>query len=967
MQIALARHDALLRAAIESNGGRVFKTVGDAFYAVFINAPDALLAAITAQRALLREQWSAELGQIRVRMALHTGTPKARDGDYFGPPLNRVARLLNAGHGGQILLSLATRELVRDALPAHVMFEDLGQHRLKDLIRPEQIFQVLAPDLPAQFVALRTLDTRPNNLPSQPTQLIGREQELADIVGLMRRPTARLVTLTGPGGTGKTRLGIQVAADLLDEFSGGVYFVELASIDNSVLVLPTIAAAIGLSEASSGQSLIETLKTYLRDKQILLMLDNFEQVLAVAPHISELLQATAGLKVLVTSRVSLRLSGEQEYSVSPLALPDIGQPTTPDTLAQYAAVALFVQQAQAARSDFQLTDENAAAIAEICRSLDGLPLALELAAARIKVLPPPALLTRLANRLKLLVGGPRDRTARQQTLRGAIDWSYDLLEPPDQVLFARLGVFVGGCTLEACEIVCATSDDPMFDVLDGLASLVDKSLLRQYEGQDGEPRFRMLETIREYAQERLAKSTEAPDLGRQHAIYFLELAETAEPELTGADQAQWMKRLETEQDNLRAVLRWATEHTEPEIGARLAFALWRFWDRGGHLIEGRERLEAAVATSTDLEPALRAKILHATGNLSRGHGDFDRARVLYTDALAIRRGLSDKRALVASLHGLGNVAFDQGDYQIALPILEEALGLWRELGDTWGMALEQLVMGEIAWCQADFPRAARLLNESLSLYEQQGDTWGIALSLNNLALVLKDQGDYERSHQLFARSIDLLREVGHRRGIALSLNHQGSLELAEGNIARAQKLLEESLQLCRDLGEQWATAMVLNPLGRVRLYQGNLSQAATLLDESLVLYRESGDRRGTALVLSSLARLAQHQGDQERAAEHARASLALAQDVGDRLTIVIALEELAASLRTAGQMDDAVEIWAIAAQERTALGAPVPPIERTIHTQRDEQIRMLAGSERYAIAQDRALSVPLQQALAAIL
>ena len=675
----------------------------------------------------------------------------------------------------------------------------------------------------------------------------------------MRRPSVRLVTLTGPGGTGKTRLGIQVAADLLDDFSGGVYFVELAPLDDQVLVLPTIAAAIGLSESSAGQPLIETLKIYLRDKQVLLMLDNFEQVVAAAPRISELLRATSSLKVLVTSRISLRLSGEQEYAVAPLALPEVGRHETAERLSQYAAVALFIQQAQAARPDFQITEDNASAIAEICHRLDGLPLALELAAARIKVLPPAALLARLTNRLKLLVGGPRDRSARQQTLRGAIDWSYDLLEPPDQILFARLSVFVGGCTLEACEAVCATSDDLLFDVLDGLASLVDKSLLRQYDGLDDEPRFRMLETIREYAQERLGISVEADELGRQHAQYFLELAETAEPELTGANQAQWLKRLEMEQDNLRTVLRWATDHAEPEIGARLAFALWRFWDRGGHLVEGRERLEAAVTTSAGLEPALRAKILHATANLARGHGDFERAQVLFSEALAIRRGLSDKRALVASLHGLGNVAFDQGDYRTALPILEEALELWRELGDAWGMALEPLVMGEIAWCQADFPRAALLLNESLALYEQQGDTWGIALSLNNLALVLRDQGNYEQASQLLARSIGLFREVGHRRGIALSLHYQGSLELALGHISRAQELLDASLQQCRELSEQWAIAMVLNTLGRLNLYQGTVSQAAAMLDESLELYRKSGDRRGTAMVLSSLARLAQHQ------------------------------------------------------------------------------------------------------------
>ncbi len=478
MQAALARHDDILRAAIEAHEGHVFKTVGDAFYAVFTSAPDALEAALAAQSPLQAEAWSEDVDTLRVRMALHTGTVQQRDGDYFGPPLNRVARLLSAGHGGQVLLSHVTRELVRDYLPPGAELRDLGEHRLKDLIRPEHVFQLVAPDLPADFQPLRTLDNRPNNLPLQLTPFIGRERELEVVRERLAQPDMRLLTLSGPGGTGKTRLGLQVAADLLDTFPDGVWFVNLAPISDPALVMPTIAATLGIAEVA-GQSLLDTLKWYLRDKQMLLVLDNFEQVLPAAPVVNDLLAAAPGLKVLVTSRALLGIYGEHDVAVPPLALPDLRRLPPLERLSQYEAVRLFIERAQAAKSDFAITGENAPAVAEICVRLDGLPLAIELAAARIRLLPPQALLQRLSSRLKLLTGGRRDLPARHQTLRGAIEWSYSLLDPVEQTLFARLAVFVGGRTLEAVEAVCNADGDLEVDVLDGLASLVDKSLVRQ--------------------------------------------------------------------------------------------------------------------------------------------------------------------------------------------------------------------------------------------------------------------------------------------------------------------------------------------------------------------------------------------------------------------------------------------------------------------------------------------------------
>src|SRR5215212_7998467 len=474
---------------------------------------------------LLEEQWP-ETGCLRVRMALHTGATEERNRDYFGPPVNRVAKLLSAAHGGQVLLSAATYEMVRDQLPAGMSLTNLGEHRLKDLFRPERVFQLSAPELPSEFPPLRTLDAYRNNLPLQPTPLIGREKEVAEICERLSRPEVRLFTLTGAGGTGKTRLALQAAAELTEGFEDGVFFVSLAAIRDPELVVPAMAGTLGVKEAS-GQPVLESLEYYLDEKYILVVVDNFEQVLEAAPMVTELISTAPNVKILATSRIPLRLYGEHEYAVPPLGLPDPMQPPPVESLTQYEAVRLFVERAQAAKADFFVTNDNAPAVAEICHRLDGLPLAIELAAARIKVLSPQKMLARLSNRLKLLTGGARDLPERQRTLRSTIEWSYGLLEEGEKVLFAKLGVFAGGRTLEAIEAICDLEDDLPVDVLDGLASLVDESLLKQEEGVGGEPRFVMLETIHEYAREKLRESGEAKELRRLHAEFFLALAEEA--------------------------------------------------------------------------------------------------------------------------------------------------------------------------------------------------------------------------------------------------------------------------------------------------------------------------------------------------------------------------------------------------------------------------------------------------------
>ncbi|HMA34823.1 MAG TPA: tetratricopeptide repeat protein [Chloroflexia bacterium] len=881
-QAALDRHHLILRTAIAQQAGSIFKTLNEGVCAAFPTAPDALAAALAAQRELAAESW-ALAAPLQVRMALHTGTVEERAGDYLGPPLNRTARLLAAGHGGQILLSLATQELVRDQLPGGTYLQDLGEHRLRDLTRPEHLFQLVAADRPAQFPALQTLDARPNNLPAQSTDLIGREPEVAAVAALLRRKEIRLVTLTGPGGTGKTRLGLQVAAELLDAFPAGCWFVPLAAVADPALVAPTVAATLGIRE-TAGQALTARLKDYLGAGPVLLILDNFEQILPAAALVADLLAGAPHLKILVTSRTVLRCYGEQEFSVPPLALPDPRHLPALDRLAQYEAVRLFSARAQAVKPEFVITQENAPAVAAICARLDGLPLAIELAAARIKILPAQALLARLGSRMTLLTGGARDVPARHQTLRGAIAWSHDLLDPAERILFRRLAVFAGGWTLEAAEHVGGdegselSTQDFQLSTLDGIASLMDKSLVRPEELEDGEPRFGMLETIREYALAALAASGEAEAVRRAHGAYYLALAEQAEAALRGPQQSLWLARLEREHDNLRASLQGALERGEPEFAVRLAGALWAFWNTHGHLSEGRRWLETAL---TSAECGVRT----AEENESPG---------------TIPQSALRTPHWAKALFGGGVLAYTQGDYG----------------------------------------RAQALLEESLRLRRARADAPGIAQTLNALGAVADGQGQPGAAQALFEESLARQRELGDKRGIAQALNNLGAIALKAGDTARAIALLEESPPLFRALGDKRALALTLNNLAELLRAQGLLPRAQARLEESLALFREIGDRRGIAIALTSLGDVAGEQHDYGSAAARYREGLVLYQVVGDRESSAVCLEGLAGVLSALGEQTRAVRLFAAAAAVRQAIGAPHPPSGRSVMD------RQLAGARR---------------------
>ena len=971
MRQALARHDALVAAAVGQHTGTLVhaRGEGDSHFAVFARASDAVAAAYALQQALIAEHWPTPT-PLCVRLALHTGEADLRDGSYYGPAVNRCARLRDSAHGGQILLSQATAELAGDVLPPDTVLRGLGEHRLKDLLRPEHIYQLVAPGLPADFPPLQTLDTQQSNLPIQATPLIGREHEVAATCALLRRVDVRLLTLTGSGGTGKTRLALQVAADLLDACANGVYFVALAPISDPTLVAATIAQALGISDIA-GQPLLERLKAYLRSKQLLLLLDNFEQVLAAAPLVGELLAAAPLLKVLVTSRAALHLYGEQEFLVPPLALPELPRLSLValDSLVQYPAIALFVQRAQAVKADFAFTSENAGAVAEICVRLDGLPLAIELAAARVKLLPPQAMLARLSNQLALLTGGARDLPTRQQTLRNTIDWSYNLLDAHEQTLFRRLGVFVGDCSLEGAEAVCKTAGDLSLDVLDGVAALLDQSLLRQEVGAGGELRVTMLETIREYALERLEMSGEAEALRRQHATYYLALAEAAEPKLTGGDRDIWLDRLVAEYDNLRAALEWSqTAEDDAEMGLRLAGALCWFWYHRGYWSEGRVRLEGALERSSEATPSASAKALLGAGMLASAQAEDTQANVLLAESLTLFRALEDKHGSAWALCHLGGVAQRQGAGQQANALFAESLTLFRELGDKAGSAWVLNEMGNAARYQGNYAAARALLEESLELFRTLGDKWGTAWALRHLGGVAHGLGELDRAAQLFAECLALFREGGVKDGIGYALRGLGWVATDQGDTARAAALYAESLELCQEIGDKGGLAWSLHNLGFIALLQGDDRRAAALLEESLVMFREIGDKfgiaYGTTWELHNLGNTALAQGDVMQAAALFTKSLALHQELGDKLDLARSLVGLASVACVAEQPERAARLFGAAEALYDAIGARQVLDYRIHHERTVARVRAQLGEARFTAAWAEGRAMPLEPAIA---
>ncbi len=839
MRRALERHNALLDEAIVAHGGVHFKTIGDAYQVAFPEAPSAVAAAVAAQRALAAEPWP-ETGPLRVRMAIHVGEATPTDSsrpDYRAPAVIHLTSLLGAGHGGQILLSDAARLLAGAGVPDGVGLRDLGSHHLRDLGETEQIWQLTIAGLATDFPPLKTLERHQTNLPVQLTALIGRDALLAQLVPVVTDPATRLLTLTGPGGVGKTRLAIQLAVAALDAFPDGAFFVDLAATSDPAAVLPAIAAVLGVREGA-GLSLREATIALLGAKRIVLLLDNLEQIRPadlLGREIAGLLDAAPGLTILATSRAPLRIRAEREWPLDPLAVPDPTRLLPVPVLAENPAVALFLERARDAKPSFALTDGNAAAVAEIVRRLDGMPLALELAAARLRVLSPSQLRDRLGAQLDLLVGAERDRPDRQRTLRATIRWSHDLLTQEQQALFRRLGVFAGGFTLAAAEAVAVALGASELEVLDGLTELLAESLVRAEETAQGEERYRMLETIRAYASERLADSGEGGVAHAAHLRYYTDWAEAVASEVGTGDRSAGLDQFEHEHANLQTALAWALDAGQPAAGLSLAARVWKFWQFRAHFGEGRSWLDRLLAATPDEQTEDRLLGFEAAGVLAWNQGDLASAEGLLQRAMAIAEARGDEPGRARILNNLGNVRNLMGDLDGAAAYFEEGLDLNRALGDRRGEAIVLNNLALIAMDRGALDEAQALLEESLGLKRQLGMRADVAIVLGNLALIAWLRRDLGRSIELLEQALAIERETDNPVGIADALGNLAQVLGEAGQPDRAVHLHRDSLLLRRDVGDWLSMPYSLEGIASIAVIAGLVAPAVRLLGASEAL------------------------------------------------------------------------------------------------------------------------------------
>lgn len=1000
MEEAMARHDEIVPDALDANGGRLVKSQGegDSAFAVFERPRQAASAALELQRAFITETWPTGT-PLRIRIALLTGEAHVRGGDYYGTAVARCARLRSIGHGGQILLSQATADLLKDSFPNGVELRALGSHRLKDLSRPEQVYQLCHRDLPSEFPPLRSLDAFPNNLPVQLTSFIGRAHEIEELKELTT--TKRLLTVIGAGGAGKTRLALQVAAELLEAYPDGVWLVELAAITDVDLVPQAVASVLRVRE-EAGRTIIDSIIDYLRPRRTLLILDNCEHLVQTcAGFVEVLLKTCSDLRVVATSREALGIPGEAVWRIPALEHPDPGKVPI-DVVAGYESVRLFVDRATSHDLAFSLMEENAADVAEICRRLDGLPLAIELAAARTKVMKPNDIVARLDERFRLIAGGARTAPARHQTLRALIDWSYDLLTEKERVVFRRLSVFAGGFTIEAAERIASGGGLDELDAVDLLSSLADKSLVVAGD-RYGEKRYQLLDTLREYAAEKLADSDEQASVKARHLEWLVSLAERAYAGWGSPEEAKYLDQLAEERDNLRAALDWSLSDGPPEIGLHLAASASRLWQVAGPFTEGRRWLEAALARCPSGSAEIRARALRAAAILSTYNGDYIAARRLGEQGLVLLRELGDTTGIAWSLQNLGLVSVRQGDHSRARAFYEETLALGRELGDG-DVVLQALgSLGSLALDEADLHSARLILEESLAIARRSGRRLLFATFLNQLGRVAQLEGDYASARRLHEEAMSVALDVEDQWMVSMAMLSLARVEMVEGHFKEASAALErglsiaqqrearpdvaaiqfemgvlaetqgdfdlalsifdENLSLRRELDSGRGVAACLEHLGNLAWRTGDFEGAHSMLQESLSIRRDLGHRLGIASSLQGLGDLARAKGEWERAAARYREAVRIRSDVRHRLGLVQCLERLAICAARRGDKERPAKLFGAAAAFRDVISAVLPPAERESVETEIASVRFALGLEAFEGAWQEGREMPLEEAI----
>jgi predicted ATPase/class 3 adenylate cyclase/Tfp pilus assembly protein PilF len=858
------RHHAILQAAMDAHNGYVFQIIGDAFCVAFHTASDGLHAAIDAQRQLKNENWGEM--PIKVRMGIHTGEAEKRENDYRGYlTLVRVQRIMSAGHGGQILLSNATAELIRGQLPEDITLRDMKENHLKGWTTSEHLWQVVTTDLWQDFPSLSTLNSIPNNLPVQVTSFVGREQEIAELKQSLTK--TRLVTLTGSGGTGKTRLSLQVATEILDRFKDGVWLIELAPITDPTLVPNTVANILGV-RGESGRPLMTTLMDWFSDRELLILLDNCEHLLdACAKFTDAVLRGSHKIRILASSREALGIAGETAYRVPSLPTPSPKEKIEIERLEKYESVQLFIERAAQTLPTFKVTNATSPALTQICHRLDGIPLAIELAAARVKVLSVEQIAERLDDRFRLLTGGSRTALPRQQTLRALIDWSYHLLSEQERLLFRRLAVFVGGWTLEAAEAVCGFSQGGIesSDVLDLLSHLVDKSLVI-FENAGKESRYRRLETIRQYAREKLFETEEAAQIRDRHLDYFRTLAEKAEIEILNANQVAWLKRLNDEFDNIRAAMEWSQEK-RAEDGLRLGSAIWRFCLRYGYTNEIVEKLNQLLQHPQGTRRTLvRAKTLYALSILA-GVGQSDRIRqhARADESLAIYKELGNQKGEADGLYALGVAAAFSSDPKAALSLLLQSLALYRAINDKTDVC-DVLIM--ICRVSREPIQRQVYLEEALALSRERGDAITMAGALDNLGLLAMDLGNFPQARAWLEESLELQLPLG-APGYISTLQCLSKLAIYGGDLVQARAYGNEVAAMSKKAGMlmAWEYLWSLANLGYIALREGNIAQAKEIFGHSIQQFQKANSLIGVVYVIEGLASLHVNQEQLGRATQ----------------------------------------------------------------------------------------------------